>query len=253
MAIIAATRTFVVGEILSAANMNTFISQLIEQAAGRRNPPLEIEDSVVIQNGTGSRYLGLPRGTTGQRPTVPNGHTALRYNTSLSRPEYNAGSGWQTMAPEGAVTFERLDANNDVGTAANTLAEGNHTHDIANGSYFGDRKRQTGAGLTSVVSWTTVGTLTVTGNPGAVALSGVIEMDHSQIPSALRNLQMRFLRGSTVVGSGYAAGSDNVDDRPVGHAVVDDNPGTSYSFQIRNNGSVNIRHFIFYALGLTLD
>ena len=56
------------GESWEAAKLNT-VSTAIEDRAGN-NGPIEIEDSMAIHSGAdGDRYIGLPSGTTAQRPT----------------------------------------------------------------------------------------------------------------------------------------------------------------------------------------
>ena len=73
-------RIWSVGEILSATNMNTFISDIEDDLRGA-NGVTEFEDSLRILNGSGGRFFGLPGGTTQQRPSSP-AVGSMRYNTS---------------------------------------------------------------------------------------------------------------------------------------------------------------------------
>ena len=88
---IGASRVWSVGEILTAANENIYISDILDDLAGR-DGPVQLEDSLEILDGSGGRYFKLPGGTTAQRPT---GTAArLRFNSTIARAEYHDGSGW---------------------------------------------------------------------------------------------------------------------------------------------------------------
>ena len=92
---ISRTRLWAVGEVVSAANMILYINNPINNLAGRLGPPVQIEGSMEILHGRGFNYLGLPRGTTDQRPVSPQPGWA-RFNTSLSAIEYWNGNAWVT-------------------------------------------------------------------------------------------------------------------------------------------------------------
>ena len=123
---VGATRNWVVGEILTAANENTYVSDILDDLAGR-NGVIELEDSVTIASGSaGDRYLRVPSGATNQRP--PHAAGRLRFNTTLSLPEISDGNSWKQTGDQPILTYETLNAANDVGTGSQQVARGNHTH-----------------------------------------------------------------------------------------------------------------------------
>ena len=86
-----ATHDFVHLEISSASVLNTSVNGPLNYLIGRdlgSDDAIELEDSLEILSGSGGRYLRLPQGTTGQRPTGAAG--MLRLNTTLGLP-------WITM------------------------------------------------------------------------------------------------------------------------------------------------------------
>ena len=91
-----ATHDFVHLEISSAFVLNTSVNGPLNYLIGRdlgSDDAIELEDSLEILSGSnGNRYLRLPQGTTGQRPTGAAG--MLRLNTTLVSPEVHDGSGW---------------------------------------------------------------------------------------------------------------------------------------------------------------
>ena len=104
-------------------NVNTPIDDLIG-----RNGAKAREASLIVLDGSGDRYILLPRGTTGQRPASPVAGY-IRFNTSLNELEWYNGSAWRsepTVAQ--VVTYAVLNANGGVGTNANQVSRGNHTH-----------------------------------------------------------------------------------------------------------------------------
>ena len=124
------THTFVHLEVSSASVLNDSVKGPIDYLIGRdigSDDAIEIEDSVEILSGAnGGHYLRLPQGSTGQRPTGAAG--LLRLNTTLGGLDYHDGSGWEQPLTPDLVTFATLDGNGDVGTNANQLAEGDHSH-----------------------------------------------------------------------------------------------------------------------------
>lgn len=128
MTVVGATFVFAGGQVLTADQMNTYISERIEQIAGR-DGVREFEDTLVIQNGTnGDHYFGIPEGTTAQRPASPEGGW-VRHNTTVTNVEWWNGSAWEDNTVVAAdVTFEALQSNGDVGAGSGQIARGNHTH-----------------------------------------------------------------------------------------------------------------------------
>ena len=113
-----------VGEILTAANENTHISDVLDDLAGR-NGPVELVDSLEVADGTG-RFLRLPAGATTTRPAHAAGRA--RFNTTKGLPEFSDGSTWREMGNAPELTYETLNRANQVGTGASQVSRGNHTH-----------------------------------------------------------------------------------------------------------------------------
>ena len=96
-----ATHDFVHLEISSASVLNTSVNGPLNYLIGRNlgsDDAIELEDSLEVLSGSGGRYLRLPQGTTGQRPTGAAG--MLRLNTT---------DGWwtSTMARTGIRCCKR--------------------------------------------------------------------------------------------------------------------------------------------------
>ena len=126
-----ATHDFVHLEISSASVLNTGVNGPINYLIGRNigfDDAIELEGSLEILSGSGNRYLRLPQGTTGQRPTGAAG--MLRHNTTDSAPDFHDGTNWQQILLSSVVNFETLNINGDVGEAVGQLAEGNHGHSL---------------------------------------------------------------------------------------------------------------------------
>lgn len=124
---IRASTTFAGGQILEAAECNDGWSGLLDDLAGR-NGAVEREDSFIILRGNGSRYFGLPSGTTGQRTGSPQpGY--LRFNITLDHAEYWNGATWRNLINDvSVVIYANLNANGYVGAGANMVSRGNHQH-----------------------------------------------------------------------------------------------------------------------------
>ena len=122
---IGAARVWAVGEILTAANENTYISDILDDLAGR-NGVIQLEDSLEIEDGTGGRYVGLPKGATNQRPS--HGAGRVRFNETLDLPEFSDGSTWKRMGDAPELTYDTLNDANQVGTGSEQVARGNHSH-----------------------------------------------------------------------------------------------------------------------------
>ena len=84
---------FVGGSTTSPDHFNS-LSDAIEDRAGR-NGPVELEGPVRVLDGTGNRYVAIPVGTTGQRPTTVTG-VGFRYNATLNKLEWFANGEWRT-------------------------------------------------------------------------------------------------------------------------------------------------------------
>ena len=70
MTTIASTYQFAGGETWEADNLNNNVNTPLEDLLGRNGLKFR-EASVLVLPGPGDRYLLLPVGTTGQRPTSP--------------------------------------------------------------------------------------------------------------------------------------------------------------------------------------
>ena len=89
---IGATRLWSVGEILTAANKNTFESEVLKDLAGR-NGRIDLEDAIRVKDGTDHTvqpyldltqdYVGLPQ--RGGDPGAGNGRMAYRTDTNRVR------------------------------------------------------------------------------------------------------------------------------------------------------------------------
>ena len=92
------THDFVVNEVLSAAQLRNSVNAPINYLAGRElgsDDEVEIEDSLLIQDGSGDNYWGIPAGTTAQRPTGLGSKVAMRWNRTLGNVEIWDGSSWR--------------------------------------------------------------------------------------------------------------------------------------------------------------
>ena len=120
------TRVWVDGETLSATNMNLFISDVIDDLAGR-NGVIELEDSLrVLDGASGDRFMGLPGGTSAQRPAGAAGR--MRWNQDNRAIDIHNGVGWGQVLDTNVLTFANLMARGLVGTGSSQLARGTHGH-----------------------------------------------------------------------------------------------------------------------------
>ena len=125
------------GQVLLNTQMNDNWSGLWADLAGR-NGVIEYEDSLAILNGAGTRYLQLPRGTNGQRPSSPEpGY--LRWNTNRRQAEFWTGSRWQDwrgFSLSSVATFNNFNNNSAVGDGSSQISSGNHVHPPVQFSQF---------------------------------------------------------------------------------------------------------------------
>jgi len=114
-------------EVLTATNMNLYVSDIIDDLAGRGGEQ-ELEDSLRILDGmAGSRFLGLPAGTTQQRPGTPRAGM-MRWNTTNNAVDLHDGTGWRQLLDTNALNYRALSDRSLVGSGANQVAQGNHSH-----------------------------------------------------------------------------------------------------------------------------
>ena len=127
-----ATHDFVHLEISSASVLNTSVNGPLNYLIGRNlgsDDAIELEDSLEILSGSGgNRYLRLPQGTTGQRPTGAAG--LLRLNTTLGNLDFHDGTGWDQPLTPSVVTYETLNDNGDIGNSSDQVSPGGHTHEL---------------------------------------------------------------------------------------------------------------------------
>ena len=150
-----ATHDFVHLEISSASVLNAGVNSPINYLIGRAigsDDAIELEDSLEILSGSaGDRYVRLPQGTTGQRPTGAAG--LLRFNTNEGLLDFHDGTDWGQVLAASLVNFETLDTNGDVGSAADQLAEGNHQHMYSSeGAVYSIRVDEAPTGFTDIIS-----------------------------------------------------------------------------------------------------
>ena len=115
-------------EVVSATNLRNHINAPINYGIGRdigTDAAVELEDSLALP--AGAFFLGLPAGTTGQRPA--GGEGRFRWNTTTGLPELHDGSSWRGLLDVGAVTFAQLLATGAIGNTATTVPRGDHIHD----------------------------------------------------------------------------------------------------------------------------
>ena len=126
---IGSTRVWTDGEVLTATNMNLFGSDLADDLAGR-NGLIELENSLRVLNGTGNRFVGLPRGTQAQRPGGLGSSDAgiIRWSTTAGTVEMWNGSNWVVMLDSSQMTFATLNNLGLIGSGSTQIARGNHTH-----------------------------------------------------------------------------------------------------------------------------
>ena len=96
---IGSTRAWAGGEILTAANMNTFLSDPIDDAAGR-NGRVDFEDALRVKDGTNATtqpyldltqdYVGLPQRTS----DPPSGAGRMVYRSDIDSFRFNRGGVW---------------------------------------------------------------------------------------------------------------------------------------------------------------
>lgn len=90
---IGATRTWAVAEILTASNMNTYISDVLDDLAGR-NGEAQIEGPIKVNDGSG-QYLELPTLTTTQRNALTAADGMMIYNSTTTDVEVRTNGTWR--------------------------------------------------------------------------------------------------------------------------------------------------------------
>lgn len=97
---IGATRVWVVGEILTAANMNTFLSTLIEDLAGRNGAVL-LEGPLEVVGGAGG-YFRAPSLTTVQRDNLTPVDGFQVYNSDDNQMQFRENGAWVAIGSHAA-------------------------------------------------------------------------------------------------------------------------------------------------------
>ena len=242
---IGSTRVWATGEVLTAANMNTFISQILDDLAGR-NGVIELDDSISFLSSATSP-LTLPRGTTAQRPSSPS-NGMIRYNTTLGQVEFYNGD-WKPL-PTDTATFADLQANGLVGDGANQFAIGNHTHGLEISS--SDFSYLNITAVTADTMWHTISASTDADVSDVSQRVGLV-VSLSTHFSHTYTLDLRFRRTTTVIET--LTGIAITPQTRLVRAYID-NPGTgmaSYNVQARanRNPSTNISGVFLTALVLS--
>ena len=84
------------GAVWRAGDLNDGANDPINDLAGK-NGKRDREASLAVLSGPGGdRYIRLPRGTTGQRPSSP-AAGYLRFNTTLGALEFYDGVAWRVL------------------------------------------------------------------------------------------------------------------------------------------------------------
>lgn len=92
---IGATRTWAVAEILTAANMNTYTSDILDDLAGR-NGEIQLEGPLKVNDGAG-QYLELPILTTTQRDALTASNGMIIYNSTLAEAQHYQAGAWKSF------------------------------------------------------------------------------------------------------------------------------------------------------------
>ena len=117
------------GAIWRASNLNDGANLPINDLAGK-NGKRDREASLEVVSRAGRRTVTCVCliGTTAQRPGGPRAGY-LRFNTTIGAPEFWSGTTWRALDVAAAVVnFANLNANGGVGTNADQVSFGNHTH-----------------------------------------------------------------------------------------------------------------------------
>ena len=181
-------RVWMVGESLSATNMNLYISSILSDLSGDSGL-VEFRDSIQASS------IIAPGGTTLQRPAAAQGR--LRWNTTDGTFDLGQSGGWGQMLNSGAVTFANLSASNSVGTGSNQVAQGDHTH-VANTREIVRQSIDSSSSsrllLQTGTNWADVYSFTLTNNGSAL----VVLWWFSQTRSGT-NAFVRLIRGGNLV------------------------------------------------------
>ena len=128
MTTISLTHFYGSGAVWRASDLNDGANDPINDLIGKNGVKGREASLEVLSGATGDRYVRLPTGTTAQRPGSPQvGY--LRFNTTISAPEFWNGTAWRALNLTAAVVnFANLNSNGGVGVNANQIALGNHGH-----------------------------------------------------------------------------------------------------------------------------
>ena len=128
MTTIGLTHFYGSGAVWRASDLNDGANDPINDLIGKNGAKGREASLEVLSGASGDRYVRLPTGTTAQRPASP-AVGYLRFNTTIGAPEFWSGTAWRALNLTAAVvSYANLNANGDVGTNANQVSRGNHTH-----------------------------------------------------------------------------------------------------------------------------
>ena len=209
------------GAVWRASNLNDGANDPINDLAGK-NGKRDREASLAVLSGPGGdRYIRLPRGTTGQRPSGP-AAGYLRFNTTLNAAEFYDGVAWRVLnlsTARASVTYGNLNAQGDVGPGSGRVSRGNHTHAVDSAAFFID---DTG----DEQAWTQNQAITAFTVPLATGVPSPTYAVVGGLPAGIVfNPSSRQISGTpSVVGSGTirirATNSEGSDDWTVAYATT---------------------------------
>ena len=133
---IRATRTWLVGEILTATNMNVYVSGTDDDLAGR-NGAVEFENSIEVNDSSG-RYIKVPSSTS------PSGAAGRIHYFAPSQHLRVFTNVWHVMAHVADITFATLTSLGQIGNTAVQLVKGDHDHSATDA---GDGIKISGSGI----------------------------------------------------------------------------------------------------------
>ena len=188
-------------EVVSATNLRNHINAPINYGIGRdigTDAAIELEDSLALP--AGAFFLGLPAGTTGQRPASPVAGM-LRWNASVNLPDLYDGAEWRGGLALAAVTYENLLANGDIGNGGAQLPRGTHRHELGAFTRVSFNQTIAASAISSNFVWQTFAMEAVAQGNNLV-LAG-----HLVISGTYNNLSVRVrVAGATVAGSAVNRG-----------------------------------------------
>ena len=125
-----ATHDFVHLEISSASVLNTSVNGPLNYLIGRdtgSDDAIELEDSLEILSGNGRRYLRLPQGSSGQRPTGALAARCCGTTRMIAHQKFTMAPDWFSLDLRNEVTYGNLNATGTWGVGQPSGARATRT------------------------------------------------------------------------------------------------------------------------------